>query len=59
MRVPAEECGVDGTGLSTAELRVPLQQPPRLGILASGVRGATQVRAKDGVHPDIVGRSSS
>jgi hypothetical protein len=24
------------------------------GMLASGARGATQVRGKDGVHPEIV-----
>ena len=29
------------------------------GMLAIGARGATQVRGKDGVHPEIVGQSSS
>jgi hypothetical protein len=29
---------------------------PGFGMLAIGARGATQVRGKDGVHPEIVGQ---
>jgi hypothetical protein len=32
---------------------------PGFGTLAIGARGATRVRGKDGVHPEIVGPCSS